>query len=238
MLYKLSRFSPIHTALRKISYSILWNVPDSLKYTLFSQYLRRVKPYSVVSEGDTVIQVGAPWDILKSGRSRALHFAILVGGSGKVFAVEPVKESIEKMTLMLEKLKIESMTQIKSGAWTHKDTLSFLVDKENPAANIVDDVVKQDRGDLERFSKIEIEVDSLENLLSDQTISTIRLLSLTTNGSEDKIISGLGEKLRARVEYVSVIDDPRETTVYSDFGFDFFAEDDRGYLLRNRNFTE
>jgi len=182
-----------------------------------------------------VIQVGAPWDILKSGRSRSIHFAYAVGNTGQVFVVEPVEESVTTMRKVADSLDLRCIVQIPFGAWSHRDTLKFLVDPEHPAANLVDEVFVESREDRGSFIENSIEVDAIASLLEGHRIEQIRVLSLTTNGSELKILDGVGPELLSRTEYVSVIDDPRKNTGYDALGFDYFGEDDRGFLLRNRN---
>jgi len=232
VFYKLSRFSKFHTKLRKVAYSILWRLPYSIKYRMFRLYLKNVKPYSVIRPGDTIIQVGAPWDILRSGRSRAVQFALQVGDSGRVFVFEPVEQSNLEMSSALGKLGINCMTQYQTGLWSHKCKLRFFSDPNHPASNLVSEVYDANRTDMEKYDSMDVDVTSMSVALKSEHIDQIRLLSLTTNGAEEKIIEGIGSKLLSRIEFLSVIDDPRKTSVYSKAGFEYFSEDDRGYLLK------
>ena len=221
---------------RKASYFVLWRLPYSFKYQVFNRYLRGVSPYKLIRKGDTVIQVGAPWDILRSGRSRSIHFAFGVGSRGRIFVVEPVAESVEAMKGVLDLLDLYNVIQIPFGAWSHRDTLKFLVDPSHPAANLVDEVFVETRQDRSSFVEQSIEVDAISSLLTGHDIANVRLLSLTTNGSEMKILDGVGATLLAQTEFLSVIDDPRQNSGYASLGFEYYGEDDRGYLLRNKNY--
>ena len=61
-------------------------VPFRLKYAI-GQHLRRGRPpYELVRNGSVVVQVGAPRDTLRSGRSRGMHFALRAQGISKVIA--------------------------------------------------------------------------------------------------------------------------------------------------------
>lgn len=82
----------IRNILRPILNGLASLVPYQPKYA-FGEWLRSSNhPYSLIRSGDTVVQVGAPRDLLRAGRSRAIHFARLVG-TGRVVVVEPDPEN-------------------------------------------------------------------------------------------------------------------------------------------------
>src|SRR5262245_229693 len=68
-------------------------VPYGIKYPVGTWLRKRKFPYSVIRDGDVVVQLGAPRDLLHAGRSRALHFTRLVG-SGKAVVLEPDAENV------------------------------------------------------------------------------------------------------------------------------------------------
>lgn len=238
MFYSVSRFSGLHKVLRNISYFVLWRIPDRLKYSIFNQILRRTSPYRVLRPGDTAIQIGAPWDIMKSGRSRALHFAKCVGDDGIVVVIEPVRKSIEELKRYGSILKLGSLRPVESGVWSHKDELVFLSHKDHPASNLAETVFDDSRVDLSNYDKTTIKVDSLTSLVKNFGLDSIRLLSLTTNGSDNEIFAGIDDELLSSIHYISVIEHPSKNPEYERRGFKLLRPDDRGYLLFNSSIND
>ena len=58
---------PVVFVLRRVPVSILYNVGLRLR--------RKTYPYCVIKPGDTVVQIGAPNDLLRIGRSRSIFFS-------------------------------------------------------------------------------------------------------------------------------------------------------------------
>src|SRR5687768_9475337 len=71
-------------------------VPFRVKYRISVALRRRKAPYSFLRNGDDVVQIGAPRDILLAGRSRAVNFALLVG-TGRVLVAEPDRANIREL---------------------------------------------------------------------------------------------------------------------------------------------
>lgn len=229
MLYKLNRLSRVHQILRKTAYALLFRLPDSLKYGLGGLWRRFRRPYRLLENGDTAIQVGAPWDTLKAGRSRAAYFARFVGRSGKVVALEPEPDNVEALKSFADRHTLSQMAVMHTALWSEKTRLRFLSDPEHPAANLVEAVLAEGR-DAADMQSTEVEADTLDNMIGDSGIDSIKLLSVTTNGSEVEILRGAPRTL-ANVTYVSVI--TREADdLLTNHGFTGCGEDDRGYLYR------
>jgi FkbM family methyltransferase len=232
MLYRVSRFSLLHKMLRNAAYSILWNMPDWVKWPALGALLRFRLPYRLLKPGDTVVQIGAPWDLLKAGRSRGIHFARAVGKSGKAVIIEPDPDNVLALNRFVEKHRLKNVIIIPTGAWSRKTRLRFLVDHANPAANLVEDVVDTSRTDLQRFEVTEIEVNSVENILKENELSTPRLVSITTNGSENEILKGM-TTIAGKLEYLATIGDENDIPMLKEFHFVKFGGDDRGWTYRH-----
>lgn len=231
MFYRLSRFSTLHRALRKAAYSVLWRLPRSIKEVALHAFLARRLPYRVVQPGDTVIQIGAPWDILKSGRSRFIHFLRRVGSDGKVVVVEPDETNVRHLREYIRRYGIQNLTLVPSGVWSHRTRLRFLVDPENPASNLVEDMFDTKRADLGRFQASEIEVESLDQVASTLNLGPVRMISITSNGSENRILEGMSD-LQNSVEYIATIDKFEKYPLLAEYGYQPYGGDDRGYTFR------
>lgn len=230
MLYRANRLSRSHQFLRRAAYSVLNRLPDSLKYRAGSLWRTLRQPYRLLRAGDCAVQIGAPWDTLLAGRSRAVYFARRVGRTGMTIVIEPADNSVQALRSFVSQHALAQLRIIQSGVWNSKTSLRFLEDPEHPAANLIEEVIVDGR-DRSLFSESVVEVDTLDNLLGDIAPETIRLLSVTTNGSELQILQG-AEKTLSKVQYVSTI-----TTDVDQFlanaGFRRIGGDDRGYLYRN-----
>lgn len=229
MLYKLSRLSKTHNVLRVIMNNVLWRIPVPLKYSVGKNLRKHRSPYKLINEGDTVIQVGAPWDLLRAGRSRTIHFSNFVGQSGRVIVFEADPNNVENLEHFIKKYNISNITVIPLGAWNKSTRLRFLINDKHPAANLVEEVFDNTRTDMENFRSVEIDVDSIDNAIRDFDIKKIKLLSITSNGSEEEILQG-SEKTQKSVKYISIIGDPKTYPKITSYGFSQIGEDDRGYL--------
>jgi FkbM family methyltransferase len=185
-----------------------------------------------------VVQVGCPWDLIKAGRSRGIYFSHFVGKDGRVVIIEPDQENSMRLKSYIEAREISNIIPIDRGAWDSKAKLGFLSNPRRPAASIVeslfDSEARKDRGD---FAEIEIEVDSLDNILGELGVDKIDLVSITTNGAEEKILSGM-TKILPNTRYISLIKNSQTGKYLRERGFRLVAEDDRGWTLENQSLKE
>lgn len=231
MFYKVNRLSQVHLFLRRVVYFVLFRLPDWLKYGLGGAWRRVRQPYRLLGPGDAVVQVGAPWDTLRAGRSRAAYFARFVGPSGQVIVVEPSDSNVKALNRFADQHAMSQLTVVPIGAWDKKAHLRFLVDPEHPASNLVEEVIADGR-DRSQFDVTDVEVDTIDSILAENDLRSIKLLSITTNGSEMQVLQGATGTL-SKVQYVSIIT-PDASEFLSSHGFRQFGGDDRGYLFRRQ----
>ena len=229
VFYKVDRLSRAHNLVRSAAYAVLWRLPDWLKYGFGSVWRSLRQPYKLLGRGDAAVQVGAPWDTLRAGRSRAAYFARFVGQTGRVVVVEPSDSNVTALGEFAARHDLPQLTVVPTGAWDKKTHLRFLVNPDHPASNLVEEVIVEGR-DREQFEVTDVAVDTLDNIVAESGIEKIKLLSITTNGSEMQVLKGAAKTL-AMVEYVSIIT-PDASEFLSSHGFGPFGEDDRGYLFR------
>jgi len=232
MYYRLSRFSRAHELLRRTAYAVLWRLPASLKYGSGALWRRFRLPYKLLRPGDAAIQIGAPWDTLRAGRSRAVHFARFVGNVGKVVVIEPAPDNLAALREFTSSHGMTNLDIVPSGAWSKKARLRFLSNPDHPASNLVEEVCDDRERDRNRYQVSEIDVDSVDRIAASRVPGAIRLLSITTNGSEIEILKG-AEQTLGRTEYVSLITDQAEGML-KEHGFVRVGHDDRGYTYRRK----
>lgn len=236
MLYRADRLSTVHIALRTGMNEILWRTPYPVKYSLGSSLRKFRMPYRLLGPGDVAIQVGAPWDLLKAGRSRAWHFSGFVGDAGRVIVLEPDSANVRELRAYSLAHGVRNIEVIEQGAWSHEATLQFLSSPDNPAANLVQEKADPLRQDLDRFDITQVSVVPLSKVLAQSNLDRVRLLSITTNGSEMEILEGVGNYWE-KIDYVSIINAPRFGRYLEDQGFEEIAPDDRGATFAGRSST-
>jgi len=211
-------------------------VPFRLKYRLGSRLRARRPPYRYLRPGDTAVFIGSARDILLAGRSRAMNSAMVVGPEGRIVVLEADPSSSSALRDYAARHGVSQIRVIGSGAWRKRGRLRFLTDPDHPAANRLDGFVS---GGVRagQFKGIEIEVDTIDNLLREHRIDgPIRLLSVTTNGSELEVLEGLTETTR-RCDFISVARAYRTPAVGEKLramGFENAAIDDRGILFQRK----
>ncbi|MCW8933017.1 MAG: FkbM family methyltransferase [Gammaproteobacteria bacterium] len=223
--------------LRKIMNYFLWLLPMSMKYGKYSfgMLWRNYRlPYKEIRDGWVIVQLGAPWDLLKAGRSRSIHFSKRVGEGGRVIVIEPDAKNVKELNNFISSYNINNITVIPKGAWSKKTKLRFLIDDEHPASNLIEDVYDSSRTDMSKYRVEEIEVDSVENILKENGIERVNLLSITTNGAESEILEG-ARNVSSNIELISIVGNPSTYSVISEIGFELNAEDDRGYIYVQKN---
>lgn len=216
----------------------LEQVPHSTKYGVGLRLRRDRYPYRIIRDGDVVVQVGAPFDTLKAGRSRAMYFAQLVG-TGRVLIIEADPINLAALRDYTARHGLGDRVSIAPcGAWSHPTRLSLYSNPRHPATNAVVEADQAHRETDLEFNCIEITVDTVDALCERAGLGVPRLLSVTTNGAEMQILAGAKRCLDAGTEYVSLA--PASVTVsdVEGLGYRLIAHDDRGYFFRRAGDTE
>lgn len=223
--------SSVHRGVVKAANWGLSKIPMSPKYAVSSSLRVRSAPYTLVAPGDIVVQVGAPADTLLSGRSRGMHLALRSRG-GRAIIVEPDPASADEFRRRVNQFGLDHVTVVNAGAWSEPSTMTLFVDPRHPATNFVDGTVDYGPERLKDFTRIEIPVLTLDEIVQD-TIGRhgpVRLLSVTTNNSEREILKGASKVIASGLQYLSVArtgDGYNEMA--SELGFRFLTNDDRGF---------
>lgn len=228
--------------LRSIYNRSMTMLPYSVKYGLTTSMRKNKYPYKVIEEGDLVVQVGAPKDILYAGRSRALHFIRMVGVRGKVMVVEPESINCDALEEYTKKNDLFDRVKLaKVGAWSSVGELKFLYNPDHPASNILVDVhsnkIERDNIDLQDFDTVKVPVSTIDILLMEETRELDpKLISITANGAELEILKGMKDVLSRGVPYISLAaTGAGYVEAMSELNYELVALDDRGYTFKSVN---
>lgn len=223
----------VHRATVRFANRILSKVPFGIKYGWGQRTRRRKMPYSLVSEYSNIVQVGAPADTLHAGRSRAMHFALLAR-KGRVVVVEPDRQSADRLQRLCEEKGLKNVSVYPLGAWSDKKKLKLYVDPRHPATNFTEGMTDYDEKRLSDFQVEEIDVDTLDNILANEGLDEVDLISITTNGAEMEILAGLGPDRPRRVKHLALARTGVVGEEYlKELGFENIGFDDRGNTYRN-----
>ncbi|MDF1563928.1 MAG: FkbM family methyltransferase [Deltaproteobacteria bacterium] len=221
-----------HRVFTRVVNAGLRRVPFELKYGVGQRLRRRHPPYSLLREGSVVVQIGAPADTLHSGRSRAMHFALLVGSTGRVVVIEPDPRSAQELERVARAQGIESLRVSNCGAWKEATKIVLFVDDAHPATNFTEGSKDYDEARMRDYRRVEMDVDTVDNIVASHGLQRIDGVSITTNGAEREILEGMKESMRS----LSFISLARTGEGYdelmAEYGFERIAFDDRGFTYR------
>jgi len=222
----------LHRAAVRLANRLLWQVPFSVKYSIGMLRSRGAFPYCLLQEGDVAVQVGAPHDTLRAGRSRAVYLGLCVGRAGRVVVIEPDPQSTAALRSLAQKRDLPQLEVVACGAWSSQGQLKLYVDPDHPATNFTESTADYSRDDLGRFRAETVEVDTVDNILGRLNIARVKLVSITTNGAEREIIAGMAGTLDRGVPYLALArTDPGHESFVASLGYERLAFDDRGYTF-------
>ncbi len=227
--YAWSHQGDLHRRVVRAGNSALNRVPTGPKYRAMQMVNRNRIPYRLVT-GSTVVQVGAPFDTLGAGRSRAAHFGFAIGAGGHLVVIEPHPPSAARFEEFASEQLECTTTVINSAAWSEPTTVTLHVDEDHPATNFSHPDVNYDAERLADYSTIEIAGDTVDTLLGSANVDGVDLLSITTNWAEREILAGAHRTL-ATARYCSLALGPGDELYdpeMRELGFAQIGFDDRG----------
>ena len=227
--FKWSHHNALHVKLVKTFNAVAKYFPWDVKYKVVGIINKNSYPYRLLSDGDVVVQVGAPVDTMNTGRSRAIQLANCVGANGQVLVVEPDENSGEKIENLQSKGKLPQIVFENSGAWSENTSLDLYIDDEHPASNFTGQARQYDEEVMAKYRKVTMPVDSIDNLAEKHNLK-VKLVSITTNGAETDILKGMERLISGGLQYICLA---RTGEGYHEemnkYGFKLLAYDDRGY---------
>ncbi len=140
--------------------------------------------YYDVKKGDYVLEIGAYIGMY------AIKMAELVGEAGKVIAIEAINQNFEILKKNIVDNNCKNIIPVQKAVWNKKDILSFYSNKKQDNSAI--------KGIVNTENKIDIESDTVDNILKDNNIERIDFIRIQVNGAEDKVLEGMKETLKQK----------------------------------------
>jgi FkbM family methyltransferase len=233
--YRWDHRSPLHRAIVRAANRLLPLVPFSIKYAATDAIRRHSPPYCLLGPDSVAIQVGAPWDTLLAGRSRAMAFAQRTNPRGRVLVVEPDRASVDEFRRAAGAHGLRHVDVVHAAAWSERGTLVMKVDPEHPATNFTAGCASYSESEEARFQEFPVDAVPIDELVERAGYDRVDLVSITTNGAEEEILRGLARTIdrhrphiclaRTRESYVELM---------SELGYEMLGIDDRGFTFRHR----
>lgn len=212
--------------------TILRLLPFEIKYGLGKRLRRNSVPYNLVQNGSIVVQVGAPLDTLHAGRSRGMYFCLLAGPTGRVIIIEPDKESIEDFAEMARHNGIQNVKLYPNAAWSDKRALRIFINDSHPASSFTEGTKEYDEKRMSAFRMVGLQAEPVDDILKQEGVKKVHLVSITTNGAEIEILKGMSGLIDAGLPYISLArTGEKYIEIMESFGYRLYSHDDRGFTF-------
>lgn len=138
-----------------------------------------------LKEGDTFVEGGPFW-----GRY-VWKASLKVGATGRVIAIEPSPGNTEKLKILKAVENLRNVTIVEEALWDAPGKMQFFVDG-NPASHQLKCLPLVKTGEMppENAEYTEVEVDTIDNILTDLGVEYVDLLSADIEGAELGMLKG------------------------------------------------
>lgn len=228
--YRWSHQAALHRSAVKLGTQALSFAPAELKYRLAHRFKREALPYSLVP-GGVAVQVGAPYDTLAAGRSRAAHLGLAAGPEGGLVVIEPFARSCEIFEDFAKRYLPCETVVINAGAWSEAGTIDLEVDESHPATNFSQGTVDYSDERRQAFRQVTVRSDALDDLVEEAGLGHPTLVSVTTNWAEREILKGTKRLRAAGLPYIALAlgaDNEDYVAEMADLGYSLLGHEDRG----------
>ena len=234
--FKWSHDLLVHRLAVKLYNSTMRFVPFSIKYGIGKKLRAGSLPYLLIEDGSIVVQVGAPSDSLLAGRSRGMYFCLFAGPRGKVVIIEPDSPSVGVFKSVVVRQKIDNTVFCPTAAWSREEILQIYINDSHPASSFSEGSKDYDADRLKSFRLVEVPANTLDNLLKEQGISKVDLVSITTNGAEKEILNGMKGLIASGLPYISLaVTGEGYVSMMADLGYELLGHDDRGFTFKRED---
>lgn len=140
-----------------------------------------------VNKGDTVVQIGTPWP-------QTLHrYRQAVGDGGRLVVFEAMDENYRLLSDAVAKAGYTNVTVFHGAAWSERSTGKFMISPHRGDHKIQQEEVVMDNdlreGNAE-MKEVDVELYTIDEVLTDLGITELDHLSVTVNGAEYEVLKG------------------------------------------------
>jgi FkbM family methyltransferase len=182
---KVDRFSP-----RKYRRRILAQIEGIGAFVFFWYNLREIYEHSIyenyyqVKKGDVVIDIGAYIGLF------TLKAAKAVGDEGIVIAIEPEKDNLTFLERNIDANGLRNVVIVKKGVWSGRGKKKlYLYNEGGGSGHSLLNFDTENRC-------VEIEVDTLDNILVESGIKQVNFIKMDIEGAEIEAYQGMKDALK------------------------------------------
>ena len=164
-----------------------------MKNNIFVRFFNRLDSmvkFPNLRSGEIGIQVGFDMSS-KNFTTDVIKMYYRVSNTGKVIAIDPDPRNHAMFKKAIEKNSINNIVLVQKGTFALKKKLTLLISQRSSHNRVKS--LQSDSYPKNTISSIEIEVDTLDNIIDDLNIdySRIRHINITNNGSEYQTLLGM-----------------------------------------------
>jgi FkbM family methyltransferase len=148
--------------------------------SLCQQYVESLYEKAPLRKGDTVIDAGAWIGTFTVKAAKA------IGDEGRVIAIEPERSNIELLRKNVEANGLGNVIIVHKGIWSKRDKLRFHLSGVTAHSFV--------GGGTDEF--VEVEVDSLDNMLRELGIEGVDFIKMDIEGAEIEALKGMEKTLK------------------------------------------
>jgi FkbM family methyltransferase len=166
----------------------------------FKNFLRKIilRKYPLiprelmVNRGNTVVMVGTAKSI------RIVRISKSVGKNGKVVIIEPDTQNLESHWECVRTNSLDNVKIVEKAAFSNKGKGVLLVAPKAADHKLVIEGIEHDndyRSDQYYISSVDVDVDTVDNIVRDAELEVIDYIEIAVNGGELAVLEGMGESL-------------------------------------------
>lgn len=137
-----------------------------------------------LTKSDIILDLGAHFGVF------TVKAATEVGDEGRVIAIEPEKDNLALLQKNIEANSLKNVMVVPKGVWNKRDKMKlYLANGVHVGHSLVSDRVERDKF-------IEIEVDTLDNILEELGITRVDFIKMDIEGAEIEALKGMSKTLK------------------------------------------
>lgn len=134
--------------------------------------------YYKVKNGDNIAEMGAYMGFY------TLYLSEKVGNDGHIIAIEPIPDNVKYLRKNIEANNIKNVTIVPKGVWKEKSVMTF-------SRKVGDNQSASVELNYNNNTTFDVNVDSLDNILTDNKMERINFMLIQLNGVEPEALMGL-----------------------------------------------
>lgn len=158
-----------------------------------ARYLRGIPSEFLVGAGDTVVLVGV------HRIDTVMLWSCLVGPRGRVVVIEAVPDYVENIRRNLEhhlNWPLENITYVAKGVDSTRGSKTIQIGERADYNKLANQAIVDGLSDSDYVREVQIEVDTIDQILADNNIEKVDYVYITISGMELEALKGMDKTLR------------------------------------------